>query len=88
MTNQKQKKEQEGQVFSLPVLATVIIGTLTGVVSGLSFVVIKYWPLPASVAPYFGFNEGFVWGAVIGGVSGLVLGFATDDNHFQQSSNS
>jgi hypothetical protein len=78
----KQQRKHEGEVFSMPVLATLIMGTLTGIVSGLSFVIIKYWPLPASVVPYFGFREGFVWGAVIGGVSGLVIGFLTDDKHF------
>jgi hypothetical protein len=78
-------QNQQGEVFSLPVLATLIIGTLTGIVSGASFHLIKYWPLPASVAPYFGFKDGFLWGAVIGGVSGLVLGFLTDDKHFTDS---
>ncbi len=83
----KHTQKPEGEVFSLPVLATVVIGILTGIVSGASFVIIKYWPLPASVAPYFGFKEGFVWGAVIGGVSGLVLGFLTDDKHFNSNKN-
>ncbi len=77
----KETKES-GQVFSLPVAACVFIGILTGLVSGGSFEVIKYWPLPASVAPALDFYQGFLWGAVIGGVSGLVIGFVTDDRHF------
>ena len=79
------KQNQEGEVFSMPVWGTLIIGTLAGLVSGASFVIIKHWPLPVSVTPYFGFQEGFLWGAVIGGVSGLVLGFLTDDKHFSNS---
>ncbi len=79
------KQTKEGEVLSLPVLGTVIIGTITGLVSGASFTIIKHWPLPASVAPVFGFEGGFVWGAVIGGVSGLILGFLTDDQHFTDS---
>ena len=80
-----QQKNKPGQAFSLPVAACIVIGILTGVVSGGSFEIIKYWPLPGSVVPALDFSQGFLWGAVIGGVSGLVLGFATDDSHFKSS---
>ncbi len=51
-----------------------------------SFEVIKHWPLPVSVAPYFGWKMGALWGLVVGAVSGLVLGFCTDDSHFDEVS--
>lgn len=72
--------------FSLAIWGAVMMAVATGLVSGLSFVVIKYWPLPVSVAPVFGFKGGFLWGAVIGAVSGLVLGFCMDEKHFQKKS--
>ena len=67
---------------TFPVAAMIVIAIIAAVVSGASFYIIKYWPLPASVAPYFGFKIGALWGLVVGAVSGLVLGFCTDDNHF------
>jgi len=78
MDNVKEKSNS----FSLPAWSALMMATLTGLVSGLSFVVIKYWPLPASVAPVFGFKGGFLWGAVIGAVTGLVIGYCIDDRHF------
>ena len=57
----------------------VVIALIAAVVSGASFEVIKHWPLPVSVAPVFGFKMGGLWGLVVGAVSGLVLGFCTDD---------
>jgi hypothetical protein len=67
---------------SFPVAAMIVIALVAAVVSGASFWIIKYWPLPASVAPYFGFKMGALWGLVVGAVSGLVLGFCTDETHF------
>jgi hypothetical protein len=75
------KNTQSGG-FGFPLAAMVIIGLVTGLVSGASFEVIKVWPLPVSVVPALNFGQGFVFGAVIGAVSGLVLGFCTDDSHF------
>jgi uncharacterized membrane protein len=70
---------------SFPVAAMIVIALVAAVVSGASFWIIKYWPLPASVAPYFGFKIGAIWGLVVGAVSGLVLGFCTDDNNFDNA---
>ena len=78
-------ENQPSSGIGLPTKAMVVIGLLSGLVVGLSMWVINYWPLPASVAPYFGFRWGFVWGAVVGGISGLILGFLTDDKHFADS---
>ncbi|HEY9678123.1 MAG TPA: hypothetical protein V6C76_08935 [Drouetiella sp.] len=71
--------------WGLPSAAMVVVAILGAIVSGLSFKVIQYWPLPVSVAPYFGFREGALWGLVVGAVMGLVLGFLTDDSHFPES---
>ncbi|MBU6451405.1 MAG: hypothetical protein KGS72_06485 [Cyanobacteria bacterium REEB67] len=67
---------------SFPVAAMIVIALVAAVVAGASFEVIKYWPLPVSVAPYFGFKIGAFWGLAVGAVSGLVLGYCTDDSHF------
>jgi thiamine transporter ThiT len=68
--------------MGMPTAAMLMIGILSALTVGLSFFIIRYWPVPASVAPYMGFTGGFWWGLVVGGISGLVLGFVTDDNHF------
>jgi hypothetical protein len=75
------KNSQSGGL-GLPLAAMVIIGLITGLVAGASFEIIKVWPLPVSVVPALNFGQGFAFGAVIGAVSGLVLGFCTDDRHF------
>ena len=82
MANAKNKVVQD-QPAGLPTYGMIVIGTISAVVVGLSFVVINYWPLPVSVAPYGGFREGALWGLVVGGVTGLVLGYCTDDTHFE-----
>jgi len=67
---------------SLPIAAMFVIGIISALVVAGSFEVIKVWPLPASVVPMFSWRGGLAWGLVVGGVSGLVLGFLTDDKHF------
>lgn len=69
---------------SLPIAGMVIMGILSAVVIGASFDVIRVWPQPQSVEPYFGFEVGAWWGLIVGAVVGLVIGFLTDDKHFQQ----
>ena len=71
---------------SFPVAAMIWIALISALVCGASFWIIKYWPLPASVAPYFGFKMGALWGLIVGAVSGLVLGFCTDDSNFDNAS--
>jgi thiamine transporter ThiT len=67
-----------------PVLAAVVVGILSALVVGYSFVVIKYWPQPASVIPALSFVEALWWGAIVGALTGFILGFLTDDKHFVQ----
>jgi hypothetical protein len=81
----KKTKEAKTVEIGLPSAAMVVIGLISALVSGASFFVIRYWPLPVSVAPYFGFTGGALWGLVVGAVSGLVLGFLTDESHFVDS---
>ncbi len=68
--------------IGLPTAGMLLLGFLGAIISGASFEVIKYWPQPQSVAPVFGFWDGFAWGGVVGGISGLVIGFLTDESHF------
>lgn len=79
------KKEKVNNGIGLPSAAMVVIGIAGAIVSGLSFKIIQYWPLPLSVAPYFGLKVGAAWGLVVGAAFGLCLGFLTDDSHFQDS---
>jgi Na+/proline symporter len=76
------KKSDNGEQ-NFPLMAGVMAGLLGGLIVGASFWIINYWPLPPSVAPYFGFKEGFLWGGVIGFSFGSIIGFLTDDKHFE-----
>ena len=73
---------QNENEFPFTIAAGLLCGIFGGLIVGASFWIINYWPLPAAVAPYFGFREGFVWGAVVGFSFGTILGFLTDDRHF------
>ncbi len=66
----------------MPLVGAIVMAAISALVVGFSFVVIKFWPQPASVAPAFGFVGGAWWGIVVGGISGFILGFLTDDKHF------
>ncbi|HND08367.1 MAG TPA: hypothetical protein PKN86_22465 [Candidatus Obscuribacter sp.] len=70
---------------SLPVAAMFYMAVFSALIVGGSFEVIKYWPLPVSVVPVMGFKGGAIWGAVAGGLFGLILGFVTDEKHFEES---
>lgn len=74
---------QKENGFSFPIWAMIFMAGLGAVISGASFEVIKVYPLPVSVEPYLNFGGGAVWGAIIGGVTGLVIAHLTDDNHFK-----
>ncbi len=64
--------------------AMVIFAILGAIVVGGQFEVIKVWPRPISVEPYFGWSVASIWGLVVGGVCGYILGFLTDDRHFRR----
>jgi hypothetical protein len=70
---------------NLPLQASFFMAMLGAVVVGFSFEVIKYYPLPASVDPYFDGWTGAVWGLVVGAIAGLALGYLTDDKYFQSN---
>ncbi len=75
----------QGHPFSLPIAAMMVIGVLSSIIVAASFELVKHWPLPISIAPYFGWKPAAAWGLVVGAISGLVLGFLTDDKHFSDS---
>ena len=78
------KKSSSKNELSTPLIAAIFGALLSAPVVGYSFVVIKYWPQPASVVPALSFSEGMWWGAIVGALMGLILGFLTDDKHFVQ----
>lgn len=78
------KKDENG--LGLPVTMMLIFGLAGAIVVPLCFEVIKVWPQPVSVVPYFGWKTALWWGLIVGGLNGLVLGFLNDDSHFQQVS--
>ncbi len=77
------EKTQTESGFIFPVWAMFFMAGLAAVVVGASFEVIKFYPLPVSVEPYMGFTGGAIWGLICGAVTGLVIGFLTDDSHFR-----
>ena len=79
------KDTRAARGISYPILAMIVCAILGGLITGLAFQVIVWWPQPQSVAPYFEdslFPTGFAWGAVVGAVLGFVIGFITDEDHF------
>ncbi len=57
------------------------MGICGAIIVSACFVVIRYWPVPVSVAPYFGGRMGLVWGAVVGSLVGLCIGYLVDDKN-------
>ncbi|MDX2105681.1 MAG: hypothetical protein SFY67_04690 [Candidatus Melainabacteria bacterium] len=76
------ENSQKGNSFTFPIWAMLLMAGLGAVLSGASFEVIKVYPLPQSVEPYLNFGGGAIWGVIIGGVTGFVIGHLTDDSHF------
>ena len=72
--------------LSLPVAMMLIMGFGAAVIVALCFAVVNYWPQPVSIAPYFGWKTALWWGLIVGGVTGLVLGFILDDGRFEKTS--
>jgi len=78
------KQESNPSGLPMPILGMIVVGSAGAIIVAFSFVVINYWPVPASVTPALDFNQGLAWGAVIGSISGFVLGFLVDDRHFTE----
>ncbi|MBX9724158.1 MAG: hypothetical protein K2X81_22310 [Candidatus Obscuribacterales bacterium] len=76
------KKESKPEGMSLPIIGMLLLGVLGAVITAAQCEVIKYWPLPVSIAPYFGGEVGFWWGLVVGAVVGLFVGFISDEKHY------
>ncbi len=81
-TSTKRTASENSQALAMPLAGALLMSLVGAVVVGASFCVIKYWPLPASVAPVMGFEGGACWGAVVGALSGLVIGYLIDEKHF------
>jgi len=79
------KTDTKTHGLTLPIAAMLLMAFLGAIVVAGSFEIIKFWPQPQSVEPYFGPGVGAVWGGVAGAVFGFVLGFLTDDNHFKRN---
>jgi len=79
----KENTQKENSA-TLPIWAMFFMAGLGAIVVGASFEVIKFYPQPQSVEPYLNFGGGAVWGLIVGGISGLVIGFLTDDSHFRK----
>ena len=76
------KKESNPEGMSLPIIGMLLISVLAAVVVAAQCEVIKYWPLPVSIAPYFGGDVGFWWGLIVGAPVGLLIGFIADENNY------
>lgn len=81
MANKAEEKE-----LSQPVFAMMVMGIASSLLVGASFATIVHWPLPVSIAPYFEdnlFGAGMAWGLVAGCIFGWILGYLTDEKHFE-----
>lgn len=77
------KKDSKPQEMSLPVIGMLLMSVAAALIVAGQCEVIKYWPLPVSVAPYFGGDVGFWWGLLAGGAVGLFVGFISDEKHYE-----
>lgn len=68
--------------MSSPVIGMLVMGVAGAIIVALQCAVIPYWPQPASVAPYFGWETGLWWGLIVGALVGLYVGFIVDEKHY------
>jgi uncharacterized membrane protein len=77
-------QQAKAATFPMPLAGALLVGSVSSIVVATSFWFITVWPLPVSVEPMVDFQGGLVWGAVVGAISGLVLGFLVDEKHFDE----
>ncbi len=77
------KKDSKSEGLSLPIIGMLLFSVLGAVLVAAQVEVIKVWPLPVSVAPYFGGDVGFWWGLIAGAPVGLFVGFIADEKHYE-----
>ncbi len=76
------KDDNKPTEMSMPIIGMLLMAVLGAVVVAAQCEVIKVWPLPVSVAPYFGGDVGMWWGLIAGAVVGLMVGFVIDEKHY------
>jgi hypothetical protein len=76
------KEDSKPGTISLPIIGMLLMGVFGALVVAAQCEVIKFWPLPASVAPCFGGDVGLWWGLIVGGMVGLFVGFVVDEKHY------
>ncbi len=81
MSTEKPAKQEKNN-FNVPIMAMIMLSMVSGVIVAGSFIMIRHWPLPISVDPYFGGRIGLIWGLVVGAVVGLIIGYLVDEKHF------
>ena len=75
-------KKESNSEMSLPVIGMLLLGILGALIVAGQCEIINHWPQPVSIAPYFGGEVGFWWGLIIGSAVGLLIGFITDEKHY------
>lgn len=75
-------KENTSTGMSSPVIGMLVLGVASAIIVALQVAVVPYWPQPASVEPYFGWETGLWWGLIVGGLVGLYVGFIVDEKHY------
>ena len=79
------EEKKSNSKLSMPIIGMLIMGIFGAIVVAASFKIVYYWPLPVGTAPYFGAKVGFIWGLVVGAISGLAIGYLVDDSHFSDT---
>lgn len=81
-------ENSKSEGMSLPMLGMIIMAVTGAIVVGLGCKIINYWPLPASVIPYFGGKIGACWGLVVGAATGLFVGFIANEANYPDQNKS
>ncbi|MEZ4537903.1 MAG: hypothetical protein R3D26_23340 [Cyanobacteriota/Melainabacteria group bacterium] len=81
MMANKEKKA----ISMFPTQTMMVMAVLGAILTGASFEIINVWPKPISVVPYYDFWGGAMWGLCVGAITGLVLGYLTDETHFEDN---